>query len=483
MVEQDLALCPNTGAYAFNGGPSGMTNRVSHDKAIFVAFCAYLASQAIMVPFVPLGPWPLWPRLSDIAFFLLVIAWLFTSGRKSIAVGSARRLVIALYVMVGLLATDYAIFTVLAPNLWSVELWTNDGLRFGFFSLFRMAQFAVLVHIVAGIQVNRDRSTSLARLAGVVLLLVVVGVSLTSLSVVSTSTFAPFLPSDLPASGPWHAYVSGTESHSGGGTISHNHGYAAIQMLVLLGLYLQLRGPESATADSFIVVMTGFGVLLSGSRSGILSFMVFVLLYMLLHRRTAGLFALILGSMALLVMVVSMMAMTSYGTLAPILERQLAVFRSPSSSNLSGRDAIWETVIESFVDWPFLSWIFGTGFGSSAEFETNAHMLFLQYLIEFGMLGTALIGVAFAVLLARLWGADASNRSMFCTTVALLLGSLTQETFYPVVAFGGFLGLYLSTVAITLAVSDNSEPERHICSRSDHGYEPVAFTRSPANGD
>jgi hypothetical protein len=101
-----------------------------------------------------------------------------------------------------------------------------------------------------------------------------------------------------------------------------------------------------------------------------------------------------------------------------------------------------------------IRWVLGTGFGTAVDADPvlhqDAHMLPLQIIIETGVIGLIVATYLFSTILRYLYVSEVGFKPLFWATVALLIGSLTQETFYPVPALGHFIGFYLCSVAIAL---------------------------------
>lgn len=147
-----------------------------------------------------------------------------------------------------------------------------------------------------------------------------------------------------------------------------------------------------------------------------------------------------------------------------IVARQTSTFEGYKADNLAGRTNIWEAHLQSLDDRPW-TWMVGYGFGSAITRGNQAHMQPLNMVSEIGLIGLAIGLVLMGITLKALWDWEAAGHPMLWGTVALLFTSLTQETLYPVAAFGHFLGFYLVAVAIALrlaadipATSDSQPP-------------------------
>jgi F0F1-type ATP synthase membrane subunit c/vacuolar-type H+-ATPase subunit K len=75
----------------------------------------------------------------------------------------------------------------------------------------------------------------------------------------------------------------------------------------------------------------------------------------------------------------------------------------------------------------------------------------LQILFETGLVGLVNVGAFFVLLMTLLLRAGPQARVIVNVTIGFLVTSITQETFFPNVAFGSFLPLYALVVAMTLS--------------------------------
>jgi len=135
---------------------------------------------------------------------------------------------------------------------------------------------------------------------------------------------------------------------------------------------------------------------------------------------------------------------------APAAERQSTLARAYDPASLSGRDAIWHSRLQALSDDP-IRWVVGWGFGSAATHGVNAHQQLLQLIVEAGLPALLAFFALLLPALRALWHVGSGGHEAFWVTLALLATGLTQETFYPVTAFGHFLGLYLCLLGIALA--------------------------------
>ena len=431
--------------------------RVEATRWMFAGLCAYLLAQAFTIPLVAIGPWPIWPTLADLAFGFLLLAWLMSPG-----VPSTSRAPQVVFGLVAFCAISYLFFTVIGENLNAVEFGSNRGFQTGAFQLVRLIQFATLFWLVCQIPLTPSRLQILSRTARWVFVIVAGLIIATFLGLIGQATLMGHLPAGAVAAGPWQVLLSNLHDQ-GLGAVGYNHAYVAAQVTALLALCLHLTPRHAIWSELGLIALSTAAVTVTGSRAGFVAHLLFLLLY-LAWRSWPTL--LVLGMIGIALIVApgafspELPTSTTSQTLSseqqetlPILERQRTVFSLGDGQSLSGRDSIWREKVNALNDAP-LSWISGWGFGASGDhgFGLTAHMLPLQVIVEMGLVGLVVFSVAFALLLWALWRAEASPKSIFLVTIALLLSSFSQENFYPVAAMGHFPGLFLVIVAIGLRV-------------------------------
>lgn len=463
----------NPRAYDHGGSPSA----IRETRLMFLGLCAYVLSQAFTIPIVGIGPWPLWPTLSDLALIGLLGLALFTS-RTACRLPPLHSTILRCLVFIWLFcAATYVCGTVLFRNLGSVELAENQGVVFGAFGLFRLAEFVAVFWVVSMVPLSPERRETLGRIAVIVAILVCLGVIATYFDVVTTKAFGGHLPTGAGA-GQWDGYRVKTENE-GLGAVGYNHGYVSAQITMLLALCLSLRPRSSISADTLLLVLSLVAVLLTGSRAGLIGQFLFVI-WFLAWRSWPWLG--VLALLAALALVTSMVLVPSAsqkssssgsaGDQPPgILERQSTVFAFYESDNLSDRDDIWRGKLARLNQSP-LHWITGWGFGSAIDIGPGAaaHMLPLQFTVEMGLVGLTLISVLGVNLLLILWKREPGGRPVFWATMALLVGAASAETFYPDTSMGQFLGLYFLTISLTFRIAPAPAHE---------ALQPVRFIRRP----
>jgi O-antigen ligase len=218
-----------------------------------------------------------------------------------------------------------------------------------------------------------------------------------------------------------------------------------------------MRGERYAYSNLALLFTGVVATLLTGSRAGF-AVMLMVFGAYLLMRTPRWLINAGLASVAVLLIAFILLSSQqpvpgeSQDAFSSLVARQSAAFKPFESENLVGRDEIWSGRIENLNAEP-IRWLIGWGFGSSPDTGPglSPHMMPLQIIVELGLWALVLVGVWTVWLLDLFWRAGGRDRIMFWTTIALLLSSATQETFYPVPSTGGFLGLFMIMAIVTVA--------------------------------
>ncbi|MGI8486458.1 MAG: O-antigen ligase family protein [Thermomicrobiales bacterium] len=461
---------------------------VRESRWIFVILCGYLASQAYTVPILPIGPWPVWPGLPDLMFGLLVIAWLPTM-RSVTALGGIRR--VAVGAMLGVTITavaSYVIFTLLQSNLNTLSFGANQqGPSFGSFEVVRLIEFFILFRIAAGVPYTPFRLGVLRRVVTGTFLVVSITVLITFRNVIPSQIFAPLLPRDQATAGAWWYYLHNYDGY-GLGAISYTHAYVAAQVTLLLGLTLHLRGRHHRVGNTLLIVLALAASLVSGSRAGFASVVLIAGVFLLAQSPRWLLNCLLILALAgagIYVYISSQPPTNGGGPLASIVNHQVDAFQPFQTENLVGRDEIWSGRLANLNRHPW-RWFTGWGLGSSPDTgpALSPHMLPLQIIMELGAGMLMLLAVLWARMLRHVWIRERFERPFFWTTIALIVSSATQETFYPVPSTGYFLGFYLVAVAIVLRAQTEPavNPNAEMASREAPMVGPPARSRtnSPA---
>jgi len=198
---------------------------VHETRWIFVLVCCYVASQAYTVALVPVGPWPVWPGLPDIAFGLLVAAWIAARRPATELDGARRTAVWVMFALTIVCLASYVVSTLLISNLETMSFGLNQqGPGFGLFESVRMVQFLILFRIAACVPYTPYRLTVLKHIVTAALLFTCATVFLTFFDIVPASAFSPLLPEDQDTAGTWWYYVHNFDGY-GLGAISYTHAY------------------------------------------------------------------------------------------------------------------------------------------------------------------------------------------------------------------------------------------------------------------
>jgi len=389
-----------------------------------------------MVPLIAIGPsWAVWPSLADISAVLMVpivlLDWRFQpySSRQN---RNLWRL--AAFITIGC-AASYAAF--MSGLFGTAEI--GKGWAFGVFQVLRIMEFLLVCLVSTNVELNESRLHRLRRLTLWVFLGIACGVLLTFTGIVPTRLVASHLPSALNTAGPWSSYSTG-DLAQGVGFIGYNHGYTAVQLLLAAALCLHF-GPRKMSTRFSVVGLLLVTTLLTGSRAGFLCAIVWVVA-MEAKKPTA----LILGLAAASLLAVTLMNIDE-DALSKALERQTSSTDSYEQDGFSGRTEIWQDRV-SFLSAEPHRWLIGGGFGSAVESGNNAHMLYLQLILEVGIVGLGAFLIYELMVLKYLFRYEGHGRPLFWLTIVLLLSSFSQETLYPVAAFSHLLGFYVCIVAI-----------------------------------
>jgi len=437
-----VAARPNQVAVGIDANAE-YVRRLRRTKSAFYMLCGYLLAQAFQIPVVSIGPsWALWPTFSDL--FLGVMLLYFLAGRRDFGdISKANSRILRILILICALTSAVLLATYASNLLRGAQSATRAG-SFGIFQLYRLIQSTLVFRIAAGIPITPRRMMMLSMSAGTALFAVLVGLGGTYTALIRTRQLVSHLPSDFSTSGPW-AYLANTQMRDVG-TIGYNHAYTALQIIMLVSLYLALQTNRSRVLVVVSLLASFGGVFLTGSRAGMAA-MTFVLAAYFIRRPSMLIAA---GSLSVLMLLGMGVAVDRLDIdFGHTLARQLTLSEPLDPGNLSGRQEIWSRALDMVREEP-VRWAIGAGPGSATQLGSNAHMLLLHILLEGGLFGLTIFGLAAYAVIHGLYERKSVAGPILWATVALLISSLTQETFYPVPAFGHFLGLYLCSVAIIL---------------------------------
>ena len=202
------------------------------EKLTFVLTCLYLLSQVFLVPLMRIGPsWAIWPTLTDIVIASMGGLVLINGSWKPQIPRSVRSFwSFGAWVTVGCIVS-YFILTLYALKS-EVGLQHNGkSVSFGVAQLYRLLQALIVFRAVTSFKFTHNRLLLVKSVSVLAFFLICAGVFATYTGVVSTQAFALQIPTDFNIAGPW-AYYSTGASDQGVGTISYNHAYTAMQVLL-----------------------------------------------------------------------------------------------------------------------------------------------------------------------------------------------------------------------------------------------------------
>jgi O-antigen ligase len=259
------------------------------------------------------------------------------------------------------------------------------------------------------------------------------------------------LPQSPEEAGPWSRYaIFSAYTGQGWGTINYNHAYVAAQVIMLAGFRIHLGGANKVLLNNLLLVTATITCFLTGSRNGLATILLLAGIYGLRNPLYGAVALLITAASSVLAFIWFPSSLETLGVVGgSMVERQGTLLSASDPENLAGRDEIWLERLD-FLDAKPIRWFVGTGFGSALDSGNYAHMLPLHLILETGIIGLILFVFLFFVILRYLYQLEIGDKGMFWTTVVFLFSTVTQETFYPVPAFGQFMGFYLCAVAIAL---------------------------------
>lgn len=426
--------------------PAGASSlSLRRTRWLFFSLCCYLLSQGFTIPILAIGPsWAMWPTISDFAAGLLVLTFLLNS-RHTPAASRAKSTIFFILIII--------CFGSMLSFTWNLTWVTAEdakGGSFGIYEIYRLVQFTCIFWVTARIPLTPERINVLRRIIEVVLIFACAGIVVTYFSIFPPSVLVAHLPQNPYIAGPWNRYVSyeGLEK-IGWGTIGYNHGYVAAQVFMLIILKIHLGLSKKVFSDNIFLFMSIFACFLSESRTGLLTIILFAITCWSKKPKYAVLAAMVALIAGVTTLIIKPDTGDSTSAEASTFERQETLLAAGNTENLSGRDEIWMDRI-SFLDEEPMRWFVGSGFGSAIDSGTNAHMLPLQIVLETGLVGLLIFVVLFYKILDYLYKYETGLKPIFWGTVALLVSSLTQETFYPVPSMVHFTGFYLCSLAIAL---------------------------------
>ncbi|MFS0516519.1 O-antigen ligase family protein [Nostoc sp. UIC 10607] len=433
--------------------------QIKKTRWLFFALCFYLISQGFTIPILPIGPWATWPNFSDLGVLLIVLTFLLNINQKNLLASSSNQQLIKILIVI------------LVLSIWShlgylSNLVDGDafGIKLGIYQIYRLVQFVCIFWATSKIPLTTERIKLLKQITTFILIFVCLSILLTFSGIFPMGLLIAHLPQSLDGSGPWYYYVLAEKAGGKGwGTIGYNHAYVAVQVVMLVTLRIHLAQGKQVILNFCLLLLSLICCFFSESRAGFFTILIFATIYMLKKPAYTGILititAVIFISFGFVLSSPNISLVGLNATESSVLERQSTILDASNADNLSGRDEIWQERLNFLSKEPMLS-ITGIGFGAAWDYwgsGESAHMLPLHVIIENGILGLFIFCFLFYKILYLLYKYEIAEKAIFWSTIGLLLSSSTQETFYPVPAFGHFLGLYLCSVAIALRNSETNK--------------------------
>ena len=428
------------------------TTSRTNDTVAFGLLCACIGAQGYSLPIYPIGPsWAVWPTPPVLAAIALIAVSVVTRPRMW---PTLRGILQGHGLLFALCLLSLGLVTVASQHLLLPSAQIDMG--FSLYQLWMMVLAGGAFWAASTIRFDEKRVTVLRRVTLFTLLWVCVTVCLTYQNFVPTQFFAPQIPTSKDVAGPYVSYLVNWEG-AGLGTISYNHAYPAVLILILSALWLQLvpKG-QQVVLRALLMSLAVLAIFLSGSRAGFAGFLLFLGLVVLWERS----FKIVLGLLAFAPLLIAVLLATDVDV-EKMIERQKALITPPSTETLAERDLIWSERLDFLNEDP-VRWIIGTGFGSANASGDNAHMLYLHIIVEMGLLGLLAFGAFYAFILRLLWHRRSQTSYFLFLTCALFFAALTQETLYPVPALGFILPLYLIGLAVVIRSAEEQAVTRAV---------------------
>ncbi len=432
---------------------SGERNNPLGSRLAFSGLCFYIGSHVLGVPLAALGTsWAIWPTLSDVALAYFLLAVLIQRKTCNSSVPTPAQITV-FRGMAYLFAGCVVSFLVLVrwyPVLMSdkmVQAGHQAGASvWGEFQIYRSAQCLLLFWLASRVPLSSRRRLILGLVATATLALIGTGIFLDFVGLVRPKVFYPsHLPKDGSA-GPWLGYC-GSSGGYGMGSIGYNHGHSSLLLFLLTALVLSVVPRRHWIIASLVPFWGLCTVGLTGCRAVFVAAVLWILSQV---RGTRSYLMVSLPAMALMLFLLLSTFSDPIRTFQAAWDRQSTLTTSLAEDGFDGRTENWQIYLDFLQEVPE-RWVVGAGFGSYIEAGTGAHNLYLTIIADLGLFGLAAFALGISKLLHLLRKVEPQPMPLFWVTGCLLLSGFAQETFYPVPAFGHFLGLYVCTIAIVLS--------------------------------
>lgn len=228
--------------------------------------------------------------------------------------------------------------------------------------------------------------------------------------------------------------------------------YVASFLPLVIALLMRSRSSVGKMFYSIVLLLSGYNMLLTGSRGGLVSLIAGLGAYYLLASRRAlgGKIAGVFGVyIALLVLMVALYYLLPQGIADNLLSKITGKFfetHNTATDYSSGRVGLWETSISAFLSSP----IFGTGWRTFIPlFGGNSHNDYLLYLVTMGVLGLYM----FVFVFVRMFKAalqhrqrNPENRYLYNSFIGGLAAYMTGSFLVNVYTPAYFLFIYAALI-------------------------------------
>lgn len=247
---------------------------------------------------------------------------------------------------------------------------------------------------------------------------------------------------------------------AGLGDINDYASFLVLFIPLLLSSFLFKRRASIKSATGILLVLSFSGLIITGSRGGVLSFFISMLIYFLLLYREK------IVNLRKIILLCMMLTVVSGVVLlilpSRVTEAVIARFDPAQSESLhdltSGRTLIWSCGLRLFMESP----IFGHGNGAflplvEKKFSIRcvAHNQYLEHLVNYGIIGLSILLMIFFKLFQYVWNQIQATRDIwnkqlyisyiagFCGYVFSLLSINSSASRYPFWIFAAIICKYI----------------------------------------
>jgi hypothetical protein len=400
-------------------------------RLLYVFVCLYVLAQSYMIPIAAIGPsWAIWPTLADLAMIpLICLAILGFRDEDSANKYHIRfQKLLALMWCFGTMAYLYTI-------AFSME---REAFSYGFYFIFRFTEFCCLFWAVSRLPWTHSRIDRLRVIVDVVLLITCIGVIFTFLGIIPLGKLIAHLPQSKAVSGPWVAYLlkeQFPEDGRGVGMVGYNHAYGGVQIVALTAFRFSLARSRIGLASGFLILIAVVASFLTESRAGFAA-LVFFLGTQFVRNPKMLLACIPVALVGLIILDLR------HEDMAATFQRQQTILSATEGDNLSGRQDIWKAYTGFMLERPS-TFLIGAGLGASYPVTPNrsCHMTPLQYFFEMGILGLGAYALIVWTIVTLLFRFEEGAKPLLFAYLALLIASMTMETFWPIPYLSHFIGL------------------------------------------